>query len=114
MVLDLKSSGLDFCVAKKIHDQLAIEVADPNTLRQSFLNKAFHGRPGLLNGGVSRDSILTVISKAWWISNGGVNIFKGNGKMDNVQVEVVDLPILELLLADWLDTVMVMEGVPQF
>jgi len=33
--------------------------------------------------------------------------------VDNVEVEVIDTPVLELLLADWLDALVVVEGVPE-
>ncbi len=34
--------------------------------------------------------------------------------MNDVKVEVVDAPVCQLLLADWLDFVAVVEAVPQF
>ena len=34
--------------------------------------------------------------------------------MDDVEVEVVDAPVLELLFADGLDAVVVVVGVPEF
>lgn len=34
--------------------------------------------------------------------------------MNDVEVEVVNAPVRELLLADWLDLVAVVEAVPQF
>ena len=33
--------------------------------------------------------------------------------MDNIKVEVVDAPVLELFFTNWLDTVVVVEGVPK-
>lgn len=33
--------------------------------------------------------------------------------MDDVEVKVVDTPVLELLLADWLDALVVVERVPE-
>ena len=33
--------------------------------------------------------------------------------MDNVKVKIVNTPVLELLLADWLDAVMVVKRVPE-
>lgn len=36
------------------------------------------------------------------------------GKWDDVKIEVVDAPVCELLLAYGLDSVVVVEGVPEF
>ena len=33
--------------------------------------------------------------------------------MDDVEVKIVNPPVLELLLADWLDAVMVVKGIPE-
>ena len=33
--------------------------------------------------------------------------------MDDVEVEVVDAPVLQLLLGDWLDTLLVVERIPK-
>lgn len=67
-----------------------------------------------MDGSVSRDHVLAIVSEAGWVSFRGVDIFEGNGEMDNVKVEVIDAPVLELLFADGLHTVMVVERVPEF
>ena len=44
----------------------------------------------------------------------GIDVFEGDGEVDDVEVEVVDAPVLKLLFANRLDSVVVMEGVPEF
>ena len=113
MVFDLEGCGGDLGIAEKIHDELAIEVADADGFGQTLANKAFHSRPSLLNGSIPRDNVLAIISEAWWVSFRGVDVFEGDGEVDNVEVKVVYAPILKLLFADGLDTVMVVERVPE-
>lgn len=113
MVFDLEGCGGDLGIAEEIHDELAVEVADANGFGQTLANKAFHSRPGLLNGSITGDNILAVIREARWVSLRGVDVFEGDGEVDDVEVKVIDAPILELLFADGLDTVMVVERVPE-
>jgi hypothetical protein len=48
-----------------------------------------------------------------WIPCLGRDILERNGEMDQVQVEVVDSPVLELLLGDGLDLLVVVECLPK-
>jgi hypothetical protein len=43
----------------------------------------------------------------------GVDVLEGDGEVDEVEVEVVNAPVLELLLADGLDLLAVVEGLPK-
>ena len=113
VVFDLEGCGGHLGVAQEVHDELAVEVADADGFGQAFAHEAFHGRPCLLDGGVPGDHVLAVIGEAGWVSLGGVDVFEGDGEVDNVEVKVVDAPILKLLFADGLDAVMVVERVPE-
>lgn len=113
MVFDLQSGGLDGGVAEEIHGQLTVEVADADALGQAFLRDRLHGRPCLLDGRRARYDFLAVVGEAGRVAHGGVDVFEGDGEVDNVQVEVVDAPVAELLLADRLDSVAVVERVPE-
>ena len=113
MVFDLESRRGGLGIAEEIHDELAVEVADADGFGQTLANKAFHSRPGLLDGSITGDNILAIIGEARWVSLRGVDVFEGDGEVDNVEVKVVDAPILKLLFADGLDTVMVVERVPE-
>lgn len=56
---------------------------------------------------------LAIDGPAGWVSDRGVDIFEGNGEVDQVEVKVLDAPICQLLLGDLLDLVAVMEGIPE-
>ena len=114
MMFDLEGCGSDLGIAEEIHDELAIEIADADGFGQTLAHKILHGRPGLLNGSVTGDDVLAIVSEARWVSLRGVDIFEGDGEMDDVKVEVVDTPVLELLFADGLHTVVVVERIPEF
>ena len=113
MVFDLEGCGWDLGIAEEIQNELAVEVADADGFGQTLTHKAFHSRPGLLDGSITGDNILTIICETGWVSLGGVDVFEGDGEVDNVEVKVVDAPILKLLFADGLDTVMIVERVPE-
>ena len=67
-----------------------------------------------MDGGVAGNDVLAVVGEAGRVSFRRVDVFEGNGEVYYVEVEVVDAPVLELFLANRLDAVMVVEGVPQF
>ena len=46
---------------------------------------------------------LAVEGPAGWVADRGVDVFQGDGEVDDVEVEVVDAPVGELLAADWLE-----------
>jgi hypothetical protein len=50
---------------------------------------------------------------ARWVSHLGIDILERDGKVDDVEVEIIDSPICELFAADGLDFVAFMEGVPE-
>ena len=114
MVFDLEGCGGYLGIAQEVHDELAVEIADADGFGQTLANKAFHSRPGLLDGSITGDNFLAIICEARWVSLRGVDVFEGDREVDNVEVKVVDAPILKLLFADGLDTVMVVERVPEF
>lgn len=113
VVLDLEGSRADARIAQQVHDQLDTEVADANAAGEALVDQRLHGRPCLLDRGIAEFQLFTVAGPAWRVSDGGVDIFQGNGEVDEVQVEVVDTPVRKLLAADGLDLVALVEGVPQ-
>jgi hypothetical protein len=54
-----------------------------------------------------------MVSPSGWVSDFRINIFKRNGEMDDIQVEVFNSPVCKLLAADRLDSVAVVERVPE-
>ena len=113
VVFDLQGCGPDFGVAKQVQYELAVEVADADALGHALLHQGLHGRPGLLDGGVARYDFFAVVGEARRVAVRGVDVFERDGEVHDVKVEVVDAPVLQLLLADRADAVVVVEGVPE-
>ena len=55
-----------------------------------------------------------LVGEARRVSDRGVDVFEGDREMHDVEVEVINAPVLELLFADGLDAGTVVEGVPEF
>jgi len=66
-----------------------------------------------LNGGIAGNDVRPVVGEARRVAVRGVDVFERDGEVHDVKVEVVDAPVLQLLLADRADAVMVVEGVPE-
>ena len=113
-MFDLEGCRRDLGIAQEIHEELAVEIADADRFGHILAHKFLHGRPGLLNGSVTGNHVLAIVSEARRVSLRGVHIFEGDWEMDDVEIEIVNAPILELLFADGLDAIVVVEGVPEF
>ena len=113
VMLDLEGGRLDLGIPKEIHDQLSVEVADANALGKTILGQALHRGPRLLDGGVPGHDFLAVIGEAGRVPYGRVDVFQRDGEVHDVQVKVVDAPVAELFLADGLDTLAIVERIPQ-
>lgn len=114
MVLDLEGRWADCGVAEEIEDERALEVGDTDGFREAFLGDRLHGCPGLLDAGVAElHVVLSVVSPSGWVAHGGVDVFKRDGEVHDVEVEVLEAPIGELLARDGLDLWAVVEGVPE-
>lgn len=59
------------------------------------------------------DLALAVDEPARWVAHLGVDVLEGDGEVDDVQVEVVDAPVGQLLAADGLDLLALVERLPQ-
>ena len=114
MVFDLEGGGGNLGVAEEVHEELAVEVADADRFGQALGHELLHRGPGLLGRGVAGDHVFAVVGEARWVALRGVDVFEGDWEVDDVEVEVVDAPVLELLFADWLDAVVVVVSVPEF
>lgn len=72
-----------------------------------------------LSGAKSRVYALTGVNLAIqspplrWVLVLGLHVFEGDGEVDEVQVEVVDAPELELVLGDLLRNGLFVEGIPE-
>jgi hypothetical protein len=56
---------------------------------------------------------LAIVVPARGVADLGVDVFEGDREVDEVQVKVVDAPVGELLAADGLDLLAVVERLPQ-
>ena len=59
------------------------------------------------------DLALAVDEPARWVALLGVDILEGDGEVDNVKVEVVNTPVGQLLAADGLDLLTLVESLPE-
>lgn len=114
MVFDLECSWSDLGVAEEVHKKLTVEVADTDGFGHALANKLFHSSPSLLDGGVTGNNILAIVGETGWVSLRGVDVFQGDWEVDDVKVEIVNTPVFELLFADGLDAIMIVEGIPEF
>ena len=114
MVVDLEGRGFDFRVAEEVHDELAVEVADADGFRQAGLLHFLHRLPGFLDGGVSCDDVFAVVGEAGGVADGRVDVLEGDGKVHDVEVEIVDAPVLKLFSTDGFNAVVVVKGIPEF
>ncbi len=113
-MFDLERCGRDLGVAEEIHEKLAVEVADANGFGHTLAYELLHSGPRLLDRGVTGDDILAIVGEAGRVALRGIDVFEGDGEVDDVEVEVVDAPVFKLLFANRLDSVVVVEGVPEF
>ena len=114
MVFNLQGRRGDFGVTKDIHDELYSEITDSDTTCQSCVHKFLHSGPGFLNGGAAGDNGLAIVRRPTWrVSNGGINIFEGDGKVNQIKIETVNAPVLKLLFADGAHVLLVVKRVPE-
>jgi hypothetical protein len=59
------------------------------------------------------DLALTIDVPTGWVAYLGVDVLEGDGEVDDVQVEVVDTPVGQLLAADGLDLLTLVESLPE-
>lgn len=114
VVLDLEGGGQNTSVAEKVEDQSSVVVADTNALGKALVNELLHGLPCVGKSSLAGGDVLaTLVLPAGRVADGGVDVLQGNWEVDNEEVKVVDAPVLELLVADRLDALLVVEGVPE-
>lgn len=62
---------------------------------------------------VARYDVFAIVGEAGWVALRGVDVLEGDGEVHDIEVKVVDAPVLKLLFADGLDAVVVVEGIPE-
>ena len=113
-MLDLENSWADLGVSEKIKDQGALEVGDSDALREVLLDQALHRLPCLLDSCIADLVILfPIISPSWWVADSRVDVFQGDWEVDIEKIKVLKSPVGELLTGDWLDMLLLVEGIPK-
>ena len=113
VVFNLEGSGTDARIPEEVHEQLGAEVANADAARELLVDQRLHRCPGLLDGSVAEFDLAALRVPSRWVADSRVNVLQGNGKVHDVQVEVFDAPVSQLLAADGLDAVALVETVPQ-
>lgn len=114
-MLNLQRHGYDPCVSQQVQYQGALEVGYANGFGKAFVDKLFHCFPGFGNACFSgRDFLAAFIFPAGGIPSLWIDVLQRDGEVHDVQVPVVEACVFELLFAYRLDSLLVMEGVPEF
>jgi len=114
VMFDLQSLRLDPGVAEEVQHERAGVVADADAPCQALVYQLLHCLPGALQRRGAGADLVVFVGEAGGVANRGVDVFEGDGEVDNVEVKVVDVPVCELFLADGGDALGVVEGVPEF
>lgn len=112
-MLDLQRGRTNARIPQQIHDQLRREVTDTNAAGKLLVHERLHRCPGLLDRGVAELQFVLLGLPARRVADRRVDVFQRDGEVHNVQVEVVDAPVSELLAANGLDAVAIVEAVPE-
>jgi len=113
--LDLEGGRADLGVLEQVVDSLSLEVGDTNGLGETLLNEVLHTLPGLLVGGLAPADLGAgiIVVPARGVADRGVDVLEGDGEVDEEEIEVVDLPVGELLAGDGLDVLLVVVCLPE-
>lgn len=112
VVFDLKGLWHDLGVALDVENQGAVVVGDTDGLDEAFIVQLLHGVVGFLQWCLAERQLVVLVEEAWRVADGWVDVLERDGEVDDVEVEVVDLPVLKLLLANGLHALLVMERIP--
>ena len=113
VVLDLQGRGRNARVVLHVHQELGVEIADADAAGEALVDQLFHFLPCFLDRGFAGGELVVFVGPAWGVFDGGVDVFEGDGEVDQEQVEVGQTPVAELLAGDFLDDFLVMEAVPE-
>lgn len=112
-MLDLQHRGPNLRISQQVQHQPAAVVAHTNALRQALPNQVLHSVPCALQRRLALRDVAVPVGEAGLVAHGRVDVLERNGEVDQVEVEVVDAPVLQLLLGDRRDALGVVERVPQ-
>lgn len=112
VVLNLEGLWHVLGVTLNIEEQAAVVVGDTNRLDQTLIVELLHGVVGVLERSFAEGELVVLVEEARRISYGWIDILESDWEVNNVEIKVVNAPIRKLLLGNWLDTLLVVEGVP--
>lgn len=111
--LDLESGGGDLGISEQVVDGLGLEVGDTDALGQAGADEVLHGLPRLADGGLApADLLFAVDEPAGRVAHLGVDVLERDGEVHDVEVKVVDLPVLQRASAGGLDVFPRVERLP--
>lgn len=114
VMLDLENSWADLGVSEEIKDQGALEIGDPDALGEVLLDQFLHRLPCLLDTCIAELVILlSIIRPSWWVADSRVDVFQGDWEVDVEKVKVLKSPVGQLLTGDWLNMLLLVEGIPK-
>jgi hypothetical protein len=93
MVLNLENGHGDLGIAEEVHEERTLEVGDTDGTGDLLLNKTLESSPGLLDGNVDGNNplintVITFVGPFCGVVFGVVDVFGGNGEVDQVEVEI--------------------------
>lgn len=111
--LDLVDGGLDASVAEDVNQERALEVGNTDVLSKTRLADLLHGFPGLTDGDLGRVDLAVETPPLRRVLGLNGNILEGDGEVDEVEVEVINAPELELVPDELVCALLLVVGVPE-
>ena len=113
----LQHRWLDPGVGEQVPEALAVPVADPNVLDQTFVHKRLHGSPGVLDRHLLElhplDIAVRVVEPLGRVAGLERDKLEADREVDEEEVEVVEAEVLQRPPARGLHVLGCVEGVPQ-
>ena len=118
MQLDLVDGGADRAGGEDVAQQREVEVADADALHEAGALEFFHGAPGV---GVGHGDGLhrrrgggRIVKPFRRVTHVERDVGEGDGKVDEVEIEHVELQVAQGALAGSADVLGLVVGVPKF
>lgn len=117
MQLNLEDSGLDLAVLEDFSERLEHEVRDSDISGETGFLTFFHGLVGhLVSNSFLNDHLVfsfRIVSPLRWVSDLGVDVLEGDGEVDDVHINVVELEVAQGFPEGFLNSIGVMVGLPK-
>ena len=113
MELNLEDLRLDAGITEDVKEKSTLDIGDTDVLGEASVDEGLHGGPGLLEWSVLEVNLAIVTGPAGREPVGRVNVGKGDGEVDEEEVEVIQSPELELIVSKLLYMLLGVESVPE-